>query len=595
MVGHMLKKALIKVGYTCNNDCMFCHSAPIRKYPDLTTTDIKSKIKSAKTAAADMVVFSGGEPTIRKDIVELVNYAGSIGLKTGFVTNGRRFTYYDFAKRLSKSGFCFAYLSFHSASPETHRLSTRTDSFYQVLGAIKNLEKLKTSVVVNTVVTKYNIDSLRKIVDLLVNFRLEKIKFSVLEPKGSALNTDDILPTLKVSAKAIPDATDYGRSRYPDFQFGCEGLTPCLLDDFDTFNDDLFTNNFILFSESFEKKCFPPDYGNRSKSDDCLDCARYDNCPGIFTGYFSMEESLPITPIIHKRSNSFIFLKRSKSLPFPENANTCPVRNARRREDIRRIFLRERNQIYTYRTPTKDFPDKEISETVRNLGQIYAISGGKHTELDHGRDLIKLRLASVCRKCGKKQICPGIYEKSAENVFTPIESELEDIIQGLEGTVLEIGCGAIRFREIIESRVREGNLKYVGIDPELPNMHTPEGINLLRMDIERYEAPDSAFDHILILRSYNHIRRLSVALNKIHGMLKLGGTLTVVDGIAYGLVLSRKPPAANGSGAFQHFRNHSLQQAKKALELFGFTAIKEIPVSFSGCNEWLLTVKKDEK
>ena len=37
-------KALIKVGYTCNNNCCFCHSADHSAVPDLTTAELLSKI-----------------------------------------------------------------------------------------------------------------------------------------------------------------------------------------------------------------------------------------------------------------------------------------------------------------------------------------------------------------------------------------------------------------------------------------------------------------------------------------------------------------------------------------------------------------------
>jgi SAM-dependent methyltransferase len=134
-------------------------------------------------------------------------------------------------------------------------------------------------------------------------------------------------------------------------------------------------------------------------------------------------------------------------------------------------------------------------------------------------------------------------------------------------------------------------LRYVGIDPELPRLRAPDGMRLLRRAIEGFDAPPSSFDHVLILRSYNHIRLPSVAFPKLRRWLRPGGRLTVVDGSAYGLVLTR-PPGPARPGEFQHFRNHTSRQARALLEDFGFAVVRETPVRPAGCNEWLLELKK---
>ena len=168
---------------------------------------------------------------------------------------------------------------------------------------------------------------------------------------------------------------------------------------------------------------------------------------------------------------------------------------------------------------------------------------------------------------------------------------MERLVRGLRGDVLEVGCGAVRFMDIIAARARAGELRYVGIDPKLPRLRAPGGMRLLRLSIEGFDAPQSSFDHVLILRSYNHIRLPSVAFPKLRRWLRPGGRLTVVDGSAYGLVLTR-PPGPARPGEFQHFRNHTSRQARAMLEDFGFAVVRETPVRPAGCNEWLLELKR---
>ncbi|MFI5360696.1 MAG: radical SAM protein [Elusimicrobiota bacterium] len=581
-----MRKALLKVGYSCNSNCVFCHSLPLRRYPDLSTEELERRIESARRAGADAIIFSGGEPTLRRDFVSLVRFSRSRGLKTGLITNGRRFVYPSFGEELSALGLVFAYVSFHSARAATHDSTTRTRSFPQTLAALRNLSKLKLELVVNTIVTSRNVSDLPAVVDLLAPLTPAKIKFSIVEPKGAALDDQDVCPPISAAAAAINSAVRYGRSRYPDLKFGCEGLTPCLLEDFDALNDDLLTNGFVSIQESFEKDPFIPDHANRGKPAACCDCSRFEDCPGVFSEYLASGASAPLRPVIRPRSNSFVFRRTGRPLPLPSGAGDCPGRDA----GARRIFIAGGGRMSAYFTPTVDFSDAAI-DRVRGLGQIYSSKYGRSKGIDYGRDLIKNRVSSICSTCEKGNSCSRIYEPTTERAFASLESSLEELVRRIRGDVLDVGCGSVRFGDIIEDRVRAGKMTYVGIDPELSTASVRRGMVLRRCDLENFETRDASFDHILLLRSYNHLRLPSVLFPKLRRMLKPRGRLTVVDGGAFGLVLTREPEEA-ALGAFQHFRNHTSGQARELLESFGFRAFREIPITAEGGSEWLLELGK---
>ena len=59
-------KALIKVGYACNEHCGFCHTLEVRHIQG-STAEIDNKIRRAAELGHEMVVLSGGEPTIRPE------------------------------------------------------------------------------------------------------------------------------------------------------------------------------------------------------------------------------------------------------------------------------------------------------------------------------------------------------------------------------------------------------------------------------------------------------------------------------------------------------------------------------------------------
>ncbi|MBI5622770.1 MAG: radical SAM protein [Elusimicrobia bacterium] len=585
-------KALLKVGYTCNNNCSFCHSSPFRRHPDLSTAALKSRIREAAGLGAGMVVLSGGEPTVRDDLADLARYAGSLGLSTGLITNGRRLVYPRFAEELAAAGLRFAYLSFASADPDTHRGITRSASYHEVLGALRNLTRLGVPVTVNTVVLKSNIGSLNRIVDLLAGFRPDKIKFSALELKGAALDRRTALcPPLEACADAVAAAVRHGRARFPGQIFGCEGLAPCLLEDFETLNDDLVSNGFTLFRETFEDRFSPPDYGNRAKAAACFDCVLFDRCPGVFSGYLSAGPKPALRPVVRRRSNALAFVSDGSSLPSIRRSSSrpCPLRAE---GGVRRLHLSSKGRLTSYRTRSEDFSDPEIAELLR-LSQVYAPRGGRYRGLDFGRDLVKLRRVGSCPLCGGRGTCSPVFEASQSRVFAALERALETVVRRLRGDVLEVGCGSVRFRKLISGLVSAGKLRYTGIDPALPRPEAgrPEGMRLEAAAIEDWSADAGSFDHVLLSRSYNHIRLPSVAFPKLFKLLRPGGRLTVVDGTAFALALEREPEQADSS-SFEHYRNHASGQARALVETFGFKTVSERPVTASGSNEWLLTAAK---
>ena len=108
-----IRKVILKLGYNCNNNCIICHASGNRNIPDLDTNSAKKKIRMVKESGASMVIFSGGEPTIRSDIIELAKYANYLGLNLGLATNGRMLSYPDFCENMKMTGLRYAYISLY--------------------------------------------------------------------------------------------------------------------------------------------------------------------------------------------------------------------------------------------------------------------------------------------------------------------------------------------------------------------------------------------------------------------------------------------------------------------------------------------------
>ncbi len=76
--------------YHCNNRCIHCYNESSRAKIELTTSEWKRVLDQVWNLGIPHVVFTGGEPTLKNDLPELIAYAEQLGLITGLNTNGRR-------------------------------------------------------------------------------------------------------------------------------------------------------------------------------------------------------------------------------------------------------------------------------------------------------------------------------------------------------------------------------------------------------------------------------------------------------------------------------------------------------------------------
>src|SRR5690606_135595 len=81
---------------------------------------------------------------------------------------------------------------------------------------------------------------------------------------------------------------------------------------------------------------------------------------------------------------------------------------------------------------------------------------------------------------------------------------------------------------------------------------------------------DRRFDHVLILRAWNHLREPERVLAQLLPRLRVGGSLTIVDNVAFGLARTRDQTARaeRSRAAFEHYRNDTLADAEHTLAPF---------------------------
>ena len=139
----------------CNVNCIYCHHDGMRSSKNEMTPDEIYKIcQIAKRIGVRKIRLSGGEPLIRKDIVEIVSKINSIGFNDiSITTNGILLEKY--AKDLKEAGLDRVNVSFDTLNPETYEFITKKDYLEAAKkGILKSVEVGLYPVKINMVIMK---------------------------------------------------------------------------------------------------------------------------------------------------------------------------------------------------------------------------------------------------------------------------------------------------------------------------------------------------------------------------------------------------------------------------------------------------------
>ena len=125
--------------YRCNNDCAHCYNARARDFGELDTQAWFDILDRLWDQAIPHVVFTGGEPTLREDLPDLIAHAESNGQITGLNTNGRRLSDRRYAETLVQAGLDHVQITLESHDSEIHdHMVRRKGAWKQTVAGVRN-------------------------------------------------------------------------------------------------------------------------------------------------------------------------------------------------------------------------------------------------------------------------------------------------------------------------------------------------------------------------------------------------------------------------------------------------------------------------
>lgn len=209
--------------WNCNQKCLHCYASgeKLSNVEELSTTDWKKIIDKLKETKVPQLTFTGGEPTIREDLVELIEY--SKWFITRLNTNGILLTN-SLCKELYNASLDSVQITFYSYDKDLHNTLVGGNHFEQTVEGIKNAINAKLDVSCNTPLCSINKDYV-KTIKFLSGLGVKYFSASGLIPSGNAnsLNSKVTKLSKEEITSIIKEAYNYCKENDLELSFTSPG------------------------------------------------------------------------------------------------------------------------------------------------------------------------------------------------------------------------------------------------------------------------------------------------------------------------------------------------------------------------------------
>ena len=185
----LMVSAMTKNGsWHCNQKCVHCYAASqtLSEEHELSTDEWKMILDKCRRAGIPQVTFTGGEPTLREDLFELMGYARWFISRLN--TNGIRLTP-EYCRGLREAELDSVQITFYSSDPEIHNRLVGAARYEETLAGIRNALSAGLSVSINTPLCTLNRDY-EKTLELLHELGVIYVTCSGLITTGSAAKSE---------------------------------------------------------------------------------------------------------------------------------------------------------------------------------------------------------------------------------------------------------------------------------------------------------------------------------------------------------------------------------------------------------------------
>ena len=221
----LLVSAMAKEGrWNCNQKCVHCYAADQKcaEEKELSTDDWKKIIKILRKQKISQVTFTGGEPTMRKDIPELIREAR--WFITRLNTNGVNLTE-EYCQELRKAELDNLQVTFYSCDEDIHNRLVGAPNYQKTLAGIRNALAAGINMSINTPICRLNKDY-KKTLEFLHDLGITYVTCSGLILTGNAREKES--EDLRIEGEelygSLKEAVEYAYANDMEISFTSPGL-----------------------------------------------------------------------------------------------------------------------------------------------------------------------------------------------------------------------------------------------------------------------------------------------------------------------------------------------------------------------------------
>jgi radical SAM protein with 4Fe4S-binding SPASM domain len=179
----------------CNLQCVHCYndSGPDKTCDDISTAQAKAVIDDLARFGVPSILFSGGEPLIRHDLFELIEYAVGKGLRTVISTNGTLIAT-EKAREIKRLGVSYVGISLDGIGPVNDKFRGVAGAFERAVEGIRNCQNAGVRVGLRLTLTGRNVQDIEGLFGFFEAEGIERVCFYHLVPsgRGAAIASEDL-------------------------------------------------------------------------------------------------------------------------------------------------------------------------------------------------------------------------------------------------------------------------------------------------------------------------------------------------------------------------------------------------------------------
>jgi len=297
----MYKRVDVKVWFACNNHCTFCVQWDKRfKYAPRKLKELEEILDKEYDNGAEYVVFTGWEPTVHPDLIDVIKYAKKIWYKQIQIqSNWTNFDDIDYVQELITAWVTEFSPSIHWFNYATHDKQVMTHwAWDRVVRWLINLRKLNQLVIINSVITKTNYKEIPKLAELLIKLWVTQFQFAFVHILWSAdKNKRTVVAKKSDVIPYVHKALDLAKKAWiPAFT---EAIPYCLMQWYEDAIAEAIMPETAVVDAEYRTESYADYRWNlwKAKREECKKCSKYNICEWPWKEYpeiYGWDEFIPI-------------------------------------------------------------------------------------------------------------------------------------------------------------------------------------------------------------------------------------------------------------------------------------------------------------